>query len=99
MKEIKLKRTIYVTICLICCCIILLFFCNSKFKDGNLQGQAVKYYKTIQIHNNDSLWSIACQYAPDGNYEAYIEEVSTINHLSTDVLYIGCYLTIPVYNN
>lgn len=59
-----------------------------------------KYYKSIQIANGDTLWSIA-QNNMDENYSnaaQYITEIKQMNALSSDQIFAGNYLLIPYYS-
>ncbi len=59
-----------------------------------------KYYTSIQIEKNDSLWDIAAEYIT-AEYETvhdYIDEVKQLNSLETDNIREGQYLTIPYYS-
>ena len=56
-------------------------------------------YKTVKIQSEDSLWSIAEDNMTPGfrNIYSYIRDVKKINHLVSDVITAGCYLTVPYY--
>ncbi|MCI8593171.1 MAG: LysM peptidoglycan-binding domain-containing protein [Lachnospiraceae bacterium] len=59
-----------------------------------------KYYTHILVEKGDSLWDIAGQYV---SYEydsrsQYIEELCSINHLSSQTIYAGEMLVIPYYD-
>lgn len=58
-----------------------------------------KYYCAVEIEEGDTLWSYAQQYSPDENYKTYIQEVCSINHLTSDLLIEGQTLIIPYYSN
>lgn len=54
------------------------------------------YYTSIEIQPGDSLWSIASKYCFDMNMGVndYINEIKELNHLSSDVITSGQYLTV-----
>lgn len=58
-----------------------------------------KYYTSITIEADDSLWSIAERYAApeSGSYNSFIEEVKQINDLKGDSINYGEALVIPQY--
>ncbi|MEY8337280.1 LysM peptidoglycan-binding domain-containing protein [Lachnospiraceae bacterium 62-35] len=60
------------------------------------QGRFLKYYKSIQIKNGDSLWSIAGEYKENCQMttEEYVNELRSMNQLKSDTIYAGQYLTI-----
>ena len=87
------------TVCLIVTCSVAL----SSFR-SNAKADAVssyKYYKSIVVSNNDTLWSIAEEYMDGEHYTSindYINEVKTMNSLSGDSIQYGRHLVIPYYD-
>lgn len=90
--------------------VIAIFFITVIFSTGifMLQGSHTEaannkttqiYYKSIQIEQGDSLWSIAEDYMnPEfDSIHAYIREVKRLNHISSDQIHAGAYLVIPYY--
>ena len=58
-----------------------------------------KYYKTVEISSGDTLWNIAETYMDD-NYDSvkdYVQELKEVNHLTSDVIQDGQYLTVAYY--
>lgn len=55
-----------------------------------------KYYTSIEIEPGDTLWSIANEYCYDMNMSVndYIKEIKELNHLPSDSITSGQYLTI-----
>ena len=89
------------TICLIVTCAISMngFLSNAQ---GDSADNSHKYYKSITVANNDTLWSIAKKYMDKQHYSCindYIEEVKYMNDLSGDVIHYGEYLIIPYYDS
>ena len=89
------------TICLIVTCMVSMngFLSNAK---GDSMENSHKYYKSITIADNDTLWSIAEKYMDKEHYACindYIEEVKHMNNLTDDVIHYGKYLIIPYYDN
>lgn len=65
--------------------------------DSHLEQPAgYRYYKSIQVNAGDSLWSIAEEYMNDEceSVPEYIEVLKEINHLDSDEIHEGRYLTI-----
>lgn len=59
-----------------------------------------RYYKSIEVKNGDSLWTIAKRYMND-DYDSvydYIDDLKEINHLSSDRIHAGQYLTVSYYD-
>lgn len=74
-----------------------------SFVNGKTQAEesvnAHKQYTSITICPGDSLWSIATEYI-DGHYtsmQEYINEVKTMNHLTSDTINAFEYLLVPYY--
>lgn len=59
-----------------------------------------KFYKSIEIKEGDTLWGIAKEYRDD-DYDSiydYIDEVMSINGLTSDQIHAGQYLTVAYYD-
>lgn len=60
-----------------------------------------KYYKSVELKSGDTLWTIAKTYM--GEYyestEDYVEELISINGLSSDEIYEGEFLIISYYRH
>ena len=68
------------------------------FVRANEQPSYHKTFQTIEIHDGDTLSSIASEYAiSEAYYPAYIAEVKEMNQLCDDTIHAGCYLIIPIY--
>ena len=55
-----------------------------------------RYYKSIVIQANDSLWSIAEDYAESTGLGItdYIDEVKTLNGMTSDIIFAGGHLIV-----
>lgn len=53
-------------------------------------------YKSVRISGSDSLWSIAQEYRGVENTADFVEELKTLNSLSSDRIQTGSYLLVPV---
>ena len=77
--------------------IFLRVFITAKGKEPENPGY--KYYTSIQIKTGDSLWSIASRYCSDPEQiPAYVKELRSMNHLETDEIHAGNYLTVMYYS-
>lgn len=58
-----------------------------------------KYYKSIELKSGDTLWTIAQRYMDEcyDSAEDYIEELISINGLSSDEIYEREFLMISYY--
>lgn len=60
-----------------------------------------KYFTSIKIEKGDTLWSIANEnmdYDHYKNVSEYVNEVKTMNSLTSDRIVAGSYLIIPYYS-
>ena len=62
------------------------------------QEDSVIVYESVQIHEGDSLWTIAEQYAAgEQDIRSYIQDICSLNNLSADdTIYAGEYLILPI---
>lgn len=101
-REMKKNFLILVmTVCLIVTCSISLSGFRSNAKDDTTEV-SYKYYKSIAVAGNDTLWSIAEEYMDEEHYDSitdYIEEVKSMNSLTNDTIHYGEYLIIPYYDS
>ena len=101
-REMKKNFLILVmTICLIITGTLSMNGFRSNAKDDSTEV-SYKYYKSIAVANNDTLWSIAEKYMDEKHYDSiydYIQEVKSMNALTDDVIHYGEYLIIPYYDS
>ena len=101
-REMRKNFLIFImTICLIVTCSVSLNGFRSNAKDDSTEV-SYKYYKSITVANNDTLWSIAERYMDGEHYDSindYIREVKSMNDLTDDVIHYGEYLVIPYYGS
>lgn len=63
---------------------------------------AYKYYTNIEIESGDTLWEIADSYMDSTHYmnrSDYMNEVMSINHMTTDRLIAGQKMIVPYYSS
>lgn len=80
---------------------ILIGFClyghspiSAQAKEVSVKEQQ-RYYTCVEIQKDDTLWSIASEYAPEGiSTEEYIEVLKSMNGMKEDVIHYGKYLTV-----
>mgnify|MGYP002423553036 FL=1 len=89
------------TVCLIVTCSVVLSGFRSNAKDDSTET-SYKYYKSIVVSGDDTLWSIAEEHMDVDHYDSindYINEVKAMNSLSDDAIHYGTHLIIPYYDN
>lgn len=74
-------------------------FLFSSNRKAGATTHNVKYYTCISIDADDTLWSIADTYITDeyNSINQYIDEVKSINNLTSDKIYYGATLVVPYY--
>lgn len=88
-----------ITIFLITVCSFSLSAFRSNAKDN--EEASYKYYKSISVSHNDTLWSIAEKYMDKDHYDSiteYINEIKSMNSLADDSIHYGKYIVIPYYD-
>lgn len=87
---------------------LIVFFLTAFLISDRIEASSVthseetyKYYTSIQVKQGESLWSIAGNYMTSdySDRDAYMEEVRSLNHLSSDDIHAGEYLLIPYYSS
>ena len=80
----------------------LSLFPGSVLVDAHDSAETVmyKYYKSIEIQEGDSLWSIAVENMSEeySTINEYIEEVMEINNLNSTQIHEGQYLIVSYYD-
>lgn len=85
--------------------IVLMIFCSVSAVQANeeqshLQEETYKYYTSVYVDRDDTLWGIASEYMTDEYTDIYeyMDEVKTINHLTDDHLQYGTVICVPYYS-
>ena len=89
------------TVCLIITCSVALSGFRANAKDDSSEV-SYKYYKSVFIQNDDTLWSLAERYMDGEHYDStedYIREVMRMNGLTDDTIRYGEYLIVPYYSS
>lgn len=70
-----------------------------KASDDSNKTRTYKYYTTISVEDNDTLWSLADRYN-NGNEDttSYINNIMQMNDLSSDTIHSGKNLVIYYYS-
>ncbi len=79
---------------------ILLISFSTEAND-RVHEPAYKYYKSIEITNGDTLWSIANDHFDSAYYNntrEYVSEIKKVNNLTSEKIVAGSYIIIPYYS-
>ncbi len=103
-RKMELRRKVFMSIMTVCLVIIFSIGINGFLSNAksNTDQISYKYYTSITVSSEDTLWSIAEKYMDIEHYRTiddYILEVKTMNHLQSDVITYGEHLIIPYYMN
>lgn len=85
------------------CLIITTSVAFSSFRSNAKNDPAketYRYYKSITVSEQDTLWSIAETYMDEMHYDSiqdYISDVMHINNLKNDSIYADAHLIVPYY--
>lgn len=71
-------------------------------RNNSSSADMTPYYTNVTVRNGETLWSIAEQYidygASDSIYD-YMEQLSELNHLTSDNVYEGQKLVVVYYQH
>lgn len=100
-KECRRNRIL----CALAACFTLLFAFSADSFSANASAhtkqEACKYYTSVRIQEDDTLYSIADTYMDMQHYaseEEYIRELCRINFLEDETILTGMYLVVPYYD-
>ena len=101
-RELRRKITSFCILTTITVILSMLFVFGSKSvaSDGSIKDYS-KYYKSIEVSGDDSLYDIASEYSVPElmTEEEFVKEVMFINNMENDKLSYGkSYIIIPYYS-
>ncbi len=81
-------------------CILLLKITAMRADAAKRSVPVYKYYTTVEVSSGDTLWSIAEEHFDPGccDIYSYMDEISSINHLTDGYLTAGKRLCVPYYS-
>ena len=97
----QLRRRIlfcFGTLMLIMIISISFFSIQAKAESKNAVHE-YKYFKSVTVNSNDSLWNYAVEYSNTDDYSKYVDEVIRMNNLHDSNIKTGMNLVIPYYSS
>ena len=97
-RQIRRRLLLFISTVLLIAIISFFGFGTKAKAESKENIQLYKYYKSVCVMPNDSLWNYAEEYAPDSDYERYIEEVVRMNNLQEYKINEGMNIIVPYYS-
>ena len=96
-QRIRVLAIIIVSSTVILLGTLILTLVRSEHKQETLY----KYYTSYEIQAGDTLWTIADTYSKESGIDrrAYMKELKELNHLDSDDITSGQYLTVAYYSS
>ena len=97
---IKLSLISFAVLMITVVTIVTFFNINAKASETNEAKMTTKYYTSIKIKNDDTLWNLEDQYN-NGNESKknYINNIMELNNLNSETIYSGENLIVYYYGN
>ncbi|SDM70926.1 LysM peptidoglycan-binding domain-containing protein [Lachnospira pectinoschiza] len=97
---IKLSLISFAVLMITVVTIVAFFNINAKASETNEAKMTTKYYTSIEIKNNDTLWNLEDQYN-NGNESKknYINNIMELNNLNSETIYSGESLIVYYYGS
>ncbi|MGN0170286.1 MAG: LysM peptidoglycan-binding domain-containing protein [Lachnospiraceae bacterium] len=103
-REVRRKKNILYAFSITIVLFFIITLCimisnNPKNAEASECGSYI--YTCIQVHEGDTLWSIAEDHIEDynGSIYQYVEEIADVNQLMDDTIESGSSLMIPVFQS
>ena len=92
------KRNMFILLCTVFMIVLGSIIFGSTFSDAKNDAGYEKLYKSIEIEKGDTLWDIAQEYREPGcSTKEYVEELISLNDLSSDKIHEGQHLIVSYY--
>lgn len=103
-RQRQVKRNMFFLVSSILAIFIASIFLISFSTEANDEehSPSYKYFKSIELSEGDTLWSVANEYIDYKYYkntDEYIKEVMKMNSLTSDQIYAGKYIIVPYYSS
>ena len=78
--------------------ILLIILFGTIMVNASETKQPDKYYTSIEVKHNDTLWSLESEYNNGSETrDTYINNIKQLNHMDTDTIIEGIYILLYYY--
>lgn len=100
-RKQQMRNRIKLTLVLLVTAVLITFLYTIVFANAQVQGDmdlSNKAYMAVTVTADDTLWSIAQTHMNSNyyTYEQFISEVSRMNHIDNNEIFVGERILIPI---
>jgi len=90
----KFRFTMFLVVMILC----LMTAIGTLLGFNTVTSASMNQYNQIQVEAGDTLWNIACEYAPDNmDVRKVVYDICDVNDIQADQLVAGQKIIVPVY--
>ena len=90
----KFRFTMFLVVMILC----LMTAIGTLLGFNTVNSASMNQYNQVQVEAGDTLWNIACEYAPDDmDVRKVVYDICDINEIQADQLEAGQKIIVPVY--
>ena len=90
----KFRFTMFLVVMILC----LMTVVGTLLGLNTVNSASLNQYNHVQVEAGDTIWNIACEYAPDNmDVRKVVYDICDINEIQADQLVAGQHIIIPVY--
>ena len=90
----KFRFTMFLVVMILC----LMTTIGTLLGLNTVNSASMNQYNQVQVEAGDTIWNIACEYAPDDmDVRKVVHDICDINEIQADQLTAGQKIIVPVY--
>ena len=90
----KFRFTMFLVVMILC----LMTTIGTLLGFNTVNSASMNQYNQVQVEAGDTLWNIACEYAPDNmDVRKVVYDICDVNEIQADQLVAGQKIIVPVY--
>lgn len=90
----KFRFTMFLVVMILC----LMTAIGTLLGFNTVNSASMNQYNQVQVEAGDTIWNIACEYAPDDmDVRKVVHDICDINEIQADQLTAGQKIIVPVY--